>query len=273
MKNKAEQLTENFYSTVGWRTENGITEDARRWEDLRTHAHEYVSKCRKRVLKHIPSNGENILDMASGPIQYPEYLEYSSGFKKRYCADLSAVALEAAKEKIGNHGIFLQGSIFDMQLEENFFDCTISLHTIYHIDKDLQEQAVRKLIHVTKAGAPLIVVYSNPDTLLKKFRSSWLYRLFIKAEQTDIPNSESREPVMEELYFFDHHLSWWERFQDVADIEIYPWRSFDSDTQKRYFPDNALGGALFNILFKAETIFPSFFAKHFQYSMIILKKR
>ena len=40
-----------------------------------------------------------MLDMASGPIQYPEYLVYSSNFKKRYCVDLSKNALEAAKKK------------------------------------------------------------------------------------------------------------------------------------------------------------------------------
>ena len=144
----AEDRVSKFYNTIGWETEEGITEDARRWEDLREHAKEYVSKCRLRVLKHIPEYGENILDMASGPIQYPEYLEYSSNFNKRYCIDLSSSALESAKNKIGDHGVFLHGSFFDILLEENYFDCAISLHTIYHIDKNKQEEAVKKLINI-----------------------------------------------------------------------------------------------------------------------------
>ena len=139
--NNAEDRISKFYNTVGWETEAGITEDARRYEDLREYAREYVSKCRLRVLAYIPEGGANLLDMASGPIQYIEYLEYSKNFKKRYCIDLSAEALECAKKRIGNHGVFLHGSFFDIPLEENYFDCTISLHTIYHIDKDKQEYA------------------------------------------------------------------------------------------------------------------------------------
>ena len=84
-----EESVSEFYNTEGWETEDGITEDARRWEDLREHAQEYVKKCRLRVCNHIPESGENILDMASGPIQYKEYLEYSRNFEKRYCVDLS----------------------------------------------------------------------------------------------------------------------------------------------------------------------------------------
>ena len=70
--NSAEERVSKFYNTVGWETKENITEDAKRFEDLRDHAKEYVSKCRLRVLRHIPDHGVNILDMASGPIQYKE---------------------------------------------------------------------------------------------------------------------------------------------------------------------------------------------------------
>ncbi len=166
MEDNAEERVSKFYDTVGWTVEEGITEDARRWEDLREHAKAYVSKCRLRVLNHIPGKGENMLDMGSGPIQYEEYIEYSRNFRKRYCVDLSAKDLETAKQKIGDHGIFSHGSFFDIQIGEDFFDCTISLHTIYHIDKDRQEDAVRKLVRVTRPGKPVIIVYSNPNTII-----------------------------------------------------------------------------------------------------------
>ena len=67
-----ENKVTNFYEKVGWKTEGEITEDARRWEDLRDSARDYVSKSRLRVLPHIPTKGVNLLDMASGPIQYKE---------------------------------------------------------------------------------------------------------------------------------------------------------------------------------------------------------
>ena len=132
------------------------------FEDLRKHSAKYVHKCRERVFRHIPDSGVNILDMASGPLEFQDYVDYSKNFEKRYCVDLSSTALEMAKRRIGDHGVFLHGSFFDIPLQENFFDCALSIHTIYHIDKDKQEIAVRKLLHVTKPGKPVIIVYSNP---------------------------------------------------------------------------------------------------------------
>lgn len=268
-KKSAEEIVSKFYNTGGWKTnELGNTEDADQFEDLREYAQDYISKCRLRVFKYIPQNGENILDMASGPIQYKEYLDYSRNYLKRYCIDLSLDALDAARKKIGDHGIFLHGSFFDMDLAENFFDCSISLHTIYHMDKDMQEMAVRKLLYVTKPGKPVIIVYSNPKTLV-----SFPNRIFrkIKSILNDLKHNE-RPQDLSKLYFHPHPLKWWERFQDISDIEILPWRSFGANSQKRIFPNNKFGSRMFKILYKLEEMFPNFFVRNFQYPMIILKK-
>lgn len=269
MMDNAEVRVSNFYNEVGWKTDGEITEDANRWEDLREHARDYVSKCRRRVLRHIPDYGMNILDMASGPIQYHEYLEYSKKFEKRYCVDLSSDALALAKRKIGNHGVFLHGSFFNIPLQENFFDCSVSLHTIYHIDKNKQEEAVRKLITVTKPGKPIIIVYSNPDA----FESS-LVRLLKKIKNVvKKPRKKSKLEKDLRLYSHRHPVEWWNRFSDLASVQILPWRSFSSDTQKRLIPNNKMGGKMLNVLFNLEERFPGFFAKHFQYSIMLLTKR
>lgn len=274
MTDNAEEQVSKFYSTVGWETEGEITEDARRWEDLREYARKYVGKCRLRVLRHIPERGENLLDMASGPIQFKEYLEYSRNFKKRYCVDLSSRALEDAQRKIGDHGVFLQGSFFDIPLKENFFDCTVSLHTIYHIDKDRQEEAVRRLLRVTKPGKPVIIVYSNPNTLISSLRASLPFRALRKTRnllrRTEETTGETRGVS---LYFYPHPIAWWSKFSDVAHVRILPWRSFSSDIQKRLLPNNTLGGLMFDLLFALEDRFPDFFARHFQYPMILLTKK
>ena len=290
IKKSAEERAAAFYDTVGWETEGEITEDARRWEDLREYSREYVSRCRLRVLRHIPESGENMLDMASGPIQYKEYLEYSRNFKKRYCVDLSSIALASAKKKIGDHGVFLHGSFFDIPLEENFFDCSISLHTIYHIDKDKQEEAVRKLIKVTKQAKPVIIVYSSPNRIISFFKSPYLLRVFkrlrsflknpnplrvLKKARRVLknPNKTIEKEQGGGLYFHSYPIEWWNRFSDVAHVQVLPWRSFSSDIQKRFMPNNKIGGRMFNILFNLEERFPGFFVKHFQYPMIILTKR
>jgi ubiquinone/menaquinone biosynthesis C-methylase UbiE len=263
MLDKAEDATAHFYRTVGWESEEGITEDAKRWEDLRPAAAEYVSRCRLRILPHIPDRGDNILDMASGPIQYPEYLEFSRNYSRRYCVDLSENALAQAKRRIGDHGVFLQGSFFDIPLEADFFDCALSLHTIYHMNRDRQEEAVRKLIRVVKPGRPVIIVYSNPDTWIASLKSIVTLR-FLRRKSEDGSGSEP--------YFYRFPMAWWQRFTDVARVQVLPWRSFAANAQRALIPDNALGRRMLGILFRLEERFPEFFIRHFQYPMIVLTK-
>ena len=266
MNEKAEEKVSKFYNTLGWATEEGITEDARRWEDLRKYAAEYVGKCRLRVIRHIPNAGENILDMASGPIQYVEYLEYSRNFRKRYCVDLSLSALEQAKKRIGDHGVYLHGSFLSLKMEPNTFDCAVSLHTIYHIDKDQQDDAVRKLVDVVKPGKPVIIVYSNPNVFYATFLNRVKHLLGARGVQTARTEDAG-------LYFHAHPIEWWDRYRDIADLQILPWRSLTSNAQKKLIPDNGIGKAMLRVLFYLEDRFPDFFVNHFQYPMIVLTKK
>ena len=53
------------------------------------------------------------------------------------------------------------------------------------------------------------------------------------------------------------------QFENVAEIEFYPWRSFSSTYQKFLIPDNFLGKKIFQILFYFEDAFKKFFVKTF----------
>ena len=281
-KNRAEARVSEFYDRVGWTARDGVTEDARRWEDLRDCARDYVRQCRLRILRHVPASGERMLDMASGPIQYPEYLAYSRGFRKRYCVDLSKDALREAELKIGSHGVFINQSFFDVRFATNMFDCTISMHTIYHIDRDLQEDAVRKLIRVTKPGQPVIIVYSNPlalvarvKSVLRKARRRVRNRGAAKAGAATRAGAQPRAPGDAREpgpYFHAHPLDWWERFGDDTAISILPWRSFTAKEQRALFPDNVVGRWLLRLLFALEDRFPRFFVRYFRYPLIVLRK-
>ena len=272
MSDDAEDKVSRFYNTRGWSTNKGVTEDANKWEDLREYAQEYVSRCRLRVLRHIPESGERLLDLASGPIQYEEYLQYSKNFKKRYCVDLSAGALVDAENKIGDHGVFLHGSFFDVPLEDNFFDCSICLHAIYHMDKEKQEQAVRKLICVTKPGKPVIIVYSNPNTIITRLRKFLAFD-FIRHENSENHGHDTEKGQFKDGYFYQYPIEWWDRFNDVANVKIYPWRSFGLRFQKKLIPNNRIGSLMLTGLFKLEERFPGFFAKNFLYSMVVITKK
>ncbi len=245
-----------FYNNLGWKEKNRVFKDAELFEDLREGSKSYVSKCRRKLLEHIPKKGVHILDFASGPIQYNEYFEYSKNFKLRHCVDFSKTAIREAKKKLGKNGKYYCDDFLNVKFKENFFDCTVSMHTIYHIAKNKQKKTVEKLIKVTKKNKPIIIVYSNPNTLISRLKN-----LFIKKKKK------------QQIYFFCHPLKWWKQFENIADIKIVCWRSFAAQHQKLLFPNNFIGKIMLNILLKLEKKFPNFFYKNFQYPLIILNKK
>jgi len=80
----------------------------------------------------------------------------------------------------------------------------------------------------------VIIVYSNPDALPR--RMTWLQRrlkgLFrSRAKPEPVEENEYR------LYFYPHPLDFWEKFRDIATVQIFPWRSLSSRFQKILIPD------------------------------------
>lgn len=253
-----------IYETTGWATIGDVTYDAQAWEDLRSAAKSYVSKCRLRVLNHLPPRGRRVLDMASGPIQYPEYLKYSENFETRVCVDLSQRALDIARSKLGAHGEYHVGDFLDLSIGQ--VDAAVSLHTIYHIHESRQEAAVRKLIEVTKPGGTITIVYSNPayfiSTLLSPLRR--IVELF--------RSRQNLGETLDTIYFHRYPLSWWKRFSDLGAVQIHPWRTFGTREQRIFFPNNRVGAAMFSILFGLEDRYPRFFSAIGCYPMIVITK-
>ena len=272
----AEELVSDYYNNEAWDENNGITQDALRDEDLRNCAKEYISKCRLRTLKYIPHEGDRIIDLGSGPIQYPEYLQFSSNYKKRYCIDLSQKALEQAKKKLGEHGEYLHGSFFELDLPKNSFDCAISLHCIYHMEQNKQEEAIRKLISLVKPGKPLVIVYSNPFSLEQIIirPTKFFIKLFINFVD-NIKNLilQKKTKPKRKFYFKPNSLFWWRRFNKLAVVKLKPWRTFSAKMQKILIPDNKFGKQLFKLLFLLEEKYPYLFVFLGTYPIIIITKK
>ena len=272
----AEYLVSDYYNKEGWDEKNGLTQDALRDEDLRNCAKEYISKCRLRTLKYIPSKGDKIIDLGSGPIQYAEYLQFSSNYKKRYCIDLSQKALDEAEKKLGKYGEYLHGSFFELDLPKDGFDCAISLHCIYHMDQNKQEDAIRKLLSIVKPGRPVIIVYSNPFSLEQVIIRpiKFFIKLFLNFVDYFRYSILQKEPKFKrKFYFKPNSLFWWRRFNKLAVVKIKPWRTFSAKMQKIIFPDNNLGKNLFKLLFLLEEKFPSLFVFLGTYPIIIITKK
>jgi SAM-dependent methyltransferase len=253
-----------LYDRFGWSEEDGVTHDARACEDLRANARDYVAACRLRVRDHLPARGARIMDMASGPIQYPEYMVYSEGYDKRVCVDLSSRALEMAKKKLGDKGEYLLGDFLDLDIPADSMDAVVSLHTIYHVAAAAQADVVRKLVHVTKPGGTVVIVYSNPQYFVTTFLAP-LKKLYLRLANAKTEDADT-------IYFFRHPLGWWKQFEDIGEVRLLPWRSLGTREQKFLIPDNRFGRWIFSKLFQLEDKYPKFFLRWGLYPMAVIRK-
>jgi SAM-dependent methyltransferase len=133
MAENTKQQVREFYDQIGWsQAGEGLYQNAR-YEDLRPVVQEYIHKCHLRVNRYLDSAGDLLLDAGSGPVQWPEYLTYSEGYRYRVCADLSITALREARQRLGNKGLYVVMDIAHLPFHSDVFDGIVSLHTIHHL--------------------------------------------------------------------------------------------------------------------------------------------
>lgn len=289
-----------FYDEIGWQSaEDDSFQDAERFEDLRPVSREYIHRCHLRINKHISRHGRYLLDVASGPVQYREYLTYSEGYDRRICADISITALKTAKEKLGDRGIYIQCDITQLPLKDASVDGFVSLHTIYHVPAEKQIAAFRELERVLMNDRTGVVVYTwgahcltmkfltanfRPAYALKRllrsalpaFLVGWLKKVSGAhtsagtAGQPSVDSTTNREST---LYFHPHDYTWFQRnIASRADWDIGVWRSVSVPFLKRYVHTGLLGRPLLSALFRIENAFPGCFGRFGQYPMMVYRK-
>jgi len=243
----------NFYLDEGWSlTKQGVHTDAEMFEDLRESSKEYLKRNRLRLLKYFPKQGERLLDCASGPIQYKEYLEYSRFYETRVCVDFSETALKIAKAKSPNHIQTIKGDIREINLGENSFDTILSIHTLYHINYFEQWNIIERFKTALRDDGTIIIVYSNPKFILEKFKS------FIKKFR-----------IKKRLKFTFERFTPSEVKSRFPEAKLIPYRFISGEDMRRIVPDNLVGKLLLNLISRLEPYLPLIFV---QYYLIVFKK-
>jgi SAM-dependent methyltransferase len=271
--NAIKKDVQEFYDKLGWEKSDDGFSDASIYEDLRPVAAEYIHRCHQRVKQHLPDSGRYLLDVASGPIQYPEYVAYSAGYERRVCADISLRALVEARKRLGEKGFYVVADIANLPFADNTFDGIVSLHTIYHVPAAEQEKAFNEVHRVLAPERPAVVVYSwgarSPLMLLMLMPFqvwNWLGRR-IRARAVSLGRSDS--PAL-----YGHHYGyWWFASRKWPfSYELYSWRSVSPDFTKIYVRPRLFGRSLLSLLFRTENAWPRFFGRVGQYPMIVFRK-
>ena len=270
----SKQQVRDFYDQIGWSVEeNGRYQNAR-YEDLRPVARQYVHDCHMRVLRYLPSKGNLLLDAGSGPVQYPEYLEYSAGYRHRVCADISITALREARAKLGAHGLLVVADIANLPFRRGSFDAAVSMHAIHHLPMSEHRRAYVELARTIKAGATAVVVNGWHQPLLMKAAEP-LIRIGRALDGRGRKQKREWAAEADQAGTFVEKMtpSWLKKeLAGAVRFEIHPWRSL-SPRFMRWFIRPGLGGRqLLRLVFRLEETFPKFFGEHGQYPLITVTR-
>ncbi len=276
-----------FYDEIGWQvTQSCEFQDAKSFEDLRPVSKDYIQRCHRRVSRYLPTHGTYLLDVASGPVQYPEYVRYSDGYNYRICADVSITALRAAQQNLGDRGLYVQCDMTQLPFQDGTIDSFVSLHTVYHIPATKQVTAFRELERVLQPNGTGVVVYAwatdcLPIRILMAIRSPYqsLRRIVPRSLADRLktlvgkPRSSSFQPE-ENLYFYPHSYDWFQ--QNVAagasSWTVNVWRSVSVPFLRQYIYPWLLGKQLLALLFRLENAFPQVFGRFGHYPLLVYRK-
>ncbi len=282
-----------FYDQVGWQeVSEGLYQNAR-YEDLRPVSRDYIHRCHLRVARHLSPVGRFFLDAGSGPIQYPEYLEYSYGYHARVCVDISMVALQEARHRIGDrkncgHGLFVIADIAQLPFRKEVFDGVVSLHTIHHLADEEHSQAYCELYRVLSSDHTAVVVNGWDDPPLMKLfdrpirwanRFRW-YGQRLRIVSQDIRESKAEENATEPkkiepkgTYIQKKEAARLKREVGVLmPLQILVWRSVSVRFMRALIHPKLGGRLLLGFLFWLEERFPRFFGESGQYPLIVIQK-
>jgi ubiquinone/menaquinone biosynthesis C-methylase UbiE len=269
MAGNTKRQVREFYDKVGWsQISEGLYQNAR-FEDLRPVSREYIHKCHLRVKRYIAPTGDFLLDAGSGPVQYPEYLTYSEGYRFRVCADISFIALVEARKIVGEHGLYVVADVSNLPFKPETFDGIVSLHTIHHLPVSEQRGAYLELVRTLKTGKSAVVVNGWHDPALMKIAEPFIQlgrRLTGRKKKKGWEDNPA-------LTFVERMTPRWLKHElNDLDYRIYAWRSM-STRVLRWFIRPKLGGRhVLRIVFWLEERFPRFFGENGQYPLIMIRK-
>lgn len=275
-----------FYDQVGWQMEGDNYQNAR-YEDLRPVSTEYIHKAHMRVKRHLAASGDFLLDAGSGPVQYEEYLSYSQDYRYRVCMDLSLVALQEARKRLGDKGFYVNADIAHLPFREDAFDGIVSLHTIHHVPIEEKVAVYQGLHRTLKPGRTMVTVDGWAEVPLFKVmnllmriagalrrltgKQALLMPTDVSVDQTESKVEPDKAPVS--TFVLKTSAKWFHSvMKGVLPYEIRVWRSVSVKFLRSVIQPEWAGKFWLKILYRLEEWFPHFFGENGQYPLIIISK-
>jgi SAM-dependent methyltransferase len=191
--------------------------------------------------------------------------------------DISFQALLQARKKLGDSGIYILADMTEIPIQDDAIDAAISLHTVYHIHRDLQEKAIRELHRVIRPGSKAVIVYSwgwhslFMNIAILPLRVVRAIRRIIRI----LTRNLVRRRIIKKsagLYFYTHNRKWLVKQNLPFRVEIRVWRSLHTDFLKLYAHRALFGKRLLRWIWNLEEKYPRTMGRIGAFPMFILHK-
>lgn len=282
-----------FYDRVGWQRVDGDIYQNAEYEDLRPVSRDYIHRCHLRVNHHLAHEGEFLLDAGSGPVQYPEYLTYSEGYQARVCMDISIVALQEARKRLGEKGRYVVADIAHLPFKSDVFDGIVSLHTIHHVPMEDKLPAYEELYRALKPGKTAAIVngWTNAPLMVSLNRfMSFVRRLHdrrlrngkkqdqIMVKEVEVQPISDTDTGQENIHpkgtFVQKLNAEWliQNLKDKMSFEIFVWRSVNVAFLRSVIYPEWGGRFWLKVIYGLEELFPRWLGRIGQYPLVVISK-
>ena len=301
-----------FYDEVGWQLVGADVYQNARYEDLRPVSRQYIHDCHLRVKRHLRPQGRYLLDAGSGPVQYPEYLEYSRDYQYRVCADISITALKEARRRLGEHGLYVVTDIANLPLKPDAFEGVVSLHTIHHLPEEDRLTAYQELFrvlapectavvvngwsssHLMRTLEPLVRMAQSIRHLLFRLSGRGPYLIDDLEDGPAAPRNGSGEAHSDNGQDFQHrhpsrfargrrepkgtftnkHDAVWVRTElgALMPVDVLVWRSVTVRFMRALIHPQLGGRFWLRLLYQLEERYPHYFGENGKYPLILIRK-
>jgi len=268
VKQSVSESVAHFYDHYGWVKQGaGESGEDQLHRSFPPHYAEYNARSEKRTLAVLTKNSGSLLIAGCGDM--PEsHVRIAASFGQVTCMDFSATALGIAQRKLGTSASYRHESILNSTLPDGVFDTTFCAHVIFHIDKDQQETAVRKLVRVTKPGGRVVILYANPHSPF--YIPGAVMRGVKRRIGRRHTGNVGRPPP---LYYHAHTLGWWTRFTTECDVAFLPWEVIGSRQGRALLRSDRIAEAFFSTAAWLETKAPRTAVRLWRSQIVILDKK
>ena len=286
----SKRAVQMFYDEIGWQKVAPQYYQNARFEDLRLVSREYIHRCHLRAGRPLRQNGHYLLDAGSGPVQYPEYLAYSQTYQNRVCLDISIVALQEARKRLGEKGLYVVADVTHLPFAPDVFDGLISLHTLHHVPVEEQLKAFDEFYRVLAPAstgvvvngwqvAPMMIrwtpVVHFAERLAGFFQRFRRQEIELKPEGTAPASIDKghKDPQLTGTYVRKIDAVWLkERLAGRIKFEIFVWRSVSVRWMRALIHPWLAGKLWLRLLYWLEERNPHYYGEQGQYPLIVLHK-